>query len=60
MDSNVVFVIVNYTYLTYVVYALVESTEIFKTFEIPKIYFRNPVFNLLSENFTFRKFPPIR
>ena len=32
----------------------------FQNFEIPKIYFRNPVFNILSENFTFQKFPAIQ
>ena len=43
-----------------IVYALVESTEISKLSLIPKIYFRNPVYSLISENFSFRKFPAIR
>ena len=47
----------------YVVYALVVSTGReygkFQNFQIPKIYFRNPVLNSLSENFSFQKFPAI-
>ena len=43
-----------------IVYALVESTENFETESDSENYFRNPVYSLISENFSFRKFPAIR
>ena len=53
-----------HAYNVYVIYALVVGTGKeygkFQNFQIPKIYFRNPVLKSLSEKFFFQKFPAIR